>query len=159
MILLLWRGFLVVVLSAILGILVNTVSPDGIPLFGPVPLPDAGGLNSVSAEDAYHLFQEKSCVFVDARSEEEFCQGHIPGAQLLTQDDFDETISTFRSLIPQNTPLVTYCSGQGCGSSVEVAEMLLEDGYLNVKIFFGGWELWKQKGYPVVKENNSHTAG
>ena len=87
---------------------------------------------------------------MDARSREEFCEGHIPGAQLLTQDDFDQEILRFSEIVPHDTLLVTYCSGEACGSSKEVADLLIDAGYTNVKIFFGGWEKWKLKGCPVA---------
>jgi rhodanese-related sulfurtransferase len=151
MIKLMWRGALIVIVSAVLGVCVNAVSPGGVPLFGAVPPVDMNGLESVEAEEALRLFKEKQVVFVDARSEEEFCEGHIPGAKLLTQDDFEDNISTFKQMVPADTPLVTYCSGEGCGSSMEVAGLLKDEGYENTKIFLGGWEKWKLKGCPVAE--------
>ncbi len=140
---------IVVLVSIGFGMIANTVSSRGIPLMGPVPQPpNTEGVKRIALEEAYRLFRERRSVFVDARSEEEFRAGHIPGAHFLNHDNFEESVSTFRDLIPSDTVLVTYCSGEGCGSSREVAELLHEEGFSDIRLFSGGWDRWKQKGYP-----------
>jgi rhodanese-related sulfurtransferase len=149
---LLKRSFLIVGISLCLGLFANTVSPRGIPLFGPVPeVPDSSGMKSIGLEEAYSLFLKPDRVFVDSRSDEEFREGHIQGARLLDYYSFEESVSTFRDLIPADTTLVTYCAGEGCGSSREVAELLKEEGYQDIRVFVGGWDRWQEKGYPVEK--------
>jgi rhodanese-related sulfurtransferase len=95
---------------------------------------------------------------VDARSQEEYRAGHLPRALLLSKDTFEETIASWKALVPQETLLITYCAGAGCESSMEVAALLLEEGYTRVKVFFGGWEQWRRAGYPVEK-NGSQGGG
>jgi hypothetical protein len=81
--------------GAALGLVANHFSPRGIPLFPParaqeqpaLPLPP--GLRSISPEQAYAAFRSQSSLFVDARSPEEYAQGHIPGALNLAPGDFD----------------------------------------------------------------------
>ena len=53
--------------------------------------------------------------------------------------------------IPTDTLLITYCSGAECESSTDVAALLAEEGYSQVKVLFGGWENWKRAGYPVER--------
>jgi len=146
----LFRRSLVLVLVSIgFGVCVNSVSSRGIPLLGPVPQPPVvEGLRNIDLEEAYRLFREGRCVFVDARSEEEFREARVPGARLLTYDMFDESVSAFRDLIPRDTILITYCSAEGCGSSREVAELLQADGFTDIRLFTGGWDEWKQAGFP-----------
>jgi hydroxyacylglutathione hydrolase len=134
-----------------LGVLVNAISPWGIPLFGPVSTGDVEGIADIGLGEAWALCNQGKAVFVDARSPEEYRAGHIPGALLLTLDDFEETVATWRNLIPSETLLIAYCSGEGCESSREVAALLAEEGYTRVKVFFGGWEHWTGAGYPVEK--------
>jgi rhodanese-related sulfurtransferase len=156
--LLLRRSSLVLLVAVCVGMLANAVSPQGLPLLGPVPRPpDNNGFTSIDLDEAYRLFLGRRSVFVDARSGEEFREGRIPGARLLTYDDFEETVSTFRDLIPEDTILVTYCSGEGCGSSREVAELLSEEGYKNIRLFVGGWDQWKGSGYPVEKDRSGES--
>ena len=145
------RGLLICFVACSLGILVNGVSPWGIPLLGPVPDGDNEGVAGIELGEAWALYNEGSAVFVDARSQQEFRAGHIPGALLLTLDDFEETVASWRNLIPSETLLIAYCAGEGCDSSREVAALLVEEGYSQVKVFFGGWEDWKGAGYSVEK--------
>lgn len=145
------RGLLICLVAGSLGILVNAASPWGIPLLGPLPATDNEGIADIELGEAWALCNEGKALFVDARSPEEFRAGHIPGALLLPVDDFEETVASRRSLIPLETLLITYCAGEGCDSSREVAALLVEEGYSQVKVFFGGWEDWKRAGYPVEK--------
>lgn len=146
------RGVIICLAGAILGVLFNALSPRGIDLLGPVPHRKAEGIGELRLEEAWALHKERTGVFVDARSAEEFSAGHIPGALLLPLDDFDEAVSSWTDLIPLETLLITYCAGAGCDSSWDVAELLKEEGYSQIKVFFGGWEQWKGAGYPVEKD-------
>jgi rhodanese-related sulfurtransferase len=136
--------------GAVIGVLFNAVSPKGIALLGPVPHRQVKGIGELELEEARALHEERTAVFVDARSAKEFNEGHIPGALLLPPDDFDEAISSWTELIPRETLLITYC-GAGCDSSLDLAELLKEEGYSRIKVFFGGWDKWKGAGYPVEK--------
>lgn len=148
------RCLLICFVAGSLGIFVNALSSRGIPLFGPVPEGGRGGIAEVDLKQAWALYQEGKAVFVDARSPREYRAGHIPRAFLLSQDTFEEAASSWRSLVPLDTPVITYCSGEGCDSSKEVAALLIDAGYSRVKVFFGGWEEWKRAGYPVEKDSS-----
>jgi len=147
------RGVWICFAASSLGILVNAVSPRGIPLLGPVPLRVGNGVEEIPLEEVWALHKEGRGVFVDARSAKEYRVGHIPRALWLSPDAFEETVSSWKDLIPPETLLITYCGGEGCESSRDVAALLIEEGYRRVKVFFGGWEQWKRAGYPV--ENGS----
>jgi rhodanese-related sulfurtransferase len=146
---------MICLIGAILGVLFNAVSPRSIDLLGPVPHRVVEGIGELSLEEAWDLHKQRTGVFVDARSAKEFGAGHIPGALLLPLEDFDEAVSSWKDLIPLETLLITYCAGAGCDSSLDVAEWLKEEGYSQVKVFFGGWEQWKGAGYPVEKEEKA----
>ena len=145
------RGVMICLAGAVFGVLFNAVSSRSIDLLGPVPHREAKGISELGLEEARALYEERTGVFVDARSAKEFGEGHIPGALLLPLDDFDEAVSSWTDLIPFDTLMITYCAGAGCESSWDVAELLKEEGYSQVKVFFGGWGEWKDAGYPVEK--------
>ena len=107
------------------------------------------GLEKIGLEIVWKVFRAGGTVFVDARSEEEYNAGHIPGALFLPQEILEESLSSLMDLIPLDTLVVTYCSGEGCGSSSEAAELLQEAGFTNVKVFYGGWDVWMGAGHPV----------
>ena len=146
------RGALILLVSGLLGLSVNALSPRGLPLLGTVPVRESGGIARIGLPEAWELHQARKGVFVDARSEEDYRSGHIRGAILLDQESFETSISAFQELVPLDTLLVAYCSGEGCGSSSEVAQLLKEAGYRNLRVFSGGWEEWSKGGYPVEGE-------
>jgi rhodanese-related sulfurtransferase len=144
-----WRSVLICLIAASLGILVNAVSPRGIPLLGPLPTLNNEGIERIGLKEAWTLFQTGRAVFVDARSREEFYAGHIAGALLVTREDFEESVSSLWDLIPPDALMVTYCAGEGCEASTELAGLLQDAGYTRIKVFYAGWKQWREAGYPV----------
>ncbi len=141
------------------ALVVNHISPRGIPLFGnwdsSAGIVSANSTNEDSLfseirdiETAKQIFDQGNAVFVDARSEESFNQGHIAGAVSLPVGRFQEKIQSFRELYVPSTPLVTYCSGRACQDSHELARFLEVVGYSDIRIFIDGYPAWKDKGYP-----------
>ena len=144
------RAFGIVAFSSLVAVIANMVSPSGIPLIGTSHRLNQG-VEEVSLERALVQFRGKQAVFVDSRDREEFKEGHIPGAISLPSMEFDQHGPLFMELVSLDTIIVTYCSGKGCDSSMELAELLLDSGYRKVKVFYGGWQQWKDAGYPIEK--------
>jgi len=48
--------------------------------------------------------------------------------------------------------LMLYCSGFGCPDSFDLGERLLAEGYLDVRVYEGGFPEWRDAGLPVEKE-------
>lgn len=143
------RAALIVVGAGLIALLVNGVSSKGLPLWGPLSTLHWSNVEQIGLETAKELFEKKAAVFVDSRDKEEFARGHIKGAFSLPTAQFDHHAPLFMDLVPRTTPVVTYCSGQGCDTSTELAELLIGSGYKNVKVFYGGWQHWREAGYPV----------
>jgi rhodanese-related sulfurtransferase len=109
------------------------------------------GLEMVPLSKAKELFESGLVLFLDSRHEYEYNAGHIRGAVNVPLNKFingDE----FLGGIPRDKTLVVYCDGSECNSSIELAIKLEESGFINVKIFFGGWKEWKSSGLPVEKK-------
>lgn len=99
---------------------------------------------------AKNRFDQKSAVFLDARSPDEYKEGHIPGALEFYADDFDKYAPLVLPQLKDKTQeIITYCHGSSCELSVHLAKALMDQGYTNVKVFFGGWPEWKKSGYPI----------
>jgi rhodanese-related sulfurtransferase len=143
------RAVLIVVGATLVALFVNGVSPKGLPLWGSASSVHWSKVEQIGLDTAKELFEKKAAVFVDSRDKEEFAKGHIKGAFSLPTAQFDHHAPLFMDLVPLTTPVVTYCSGQGCDSSTELAELLIGSGYKNVKVFYGGWQHWREAGYPV----------
>ncbi|WP_290663884.1 rhodanese-like domain-containing protein [Ignavibacterium sp.] len=98
---------------------------------------------------AYQLYLQ-GAKFIDARMPEEFAEGHIKGAINIPFDG-DESYRDILKTIGKDEIIVTYCSGTECDLSILLGDELFEKGYKRVYIFFGGWNDWLEKGYPISK--------
>lgn len=104
---------------------------------------------AIKIDKAYELFQ-KGVKFIDARMPEEFNEGHIKGAINIPFDG-DESYREALKSIKKDEIIVTYCSGTECDLSILLGDELFEKGYKKVYIFFGGWNDWLAKNYPIAK--------
>jgi len=83
-------------------------------------------------------------VFLDVREDDEYEQGHIPGAVHIPRGHLEARIDL--SSIKQDQDIVVYCAA-GVRSAF-AARTLTEDlGYNKVKSLKGGFQLWKDRGY------------
>ena len=98
---------------------------------------------------AKKLYDSQKFVFVDARSRDDYDQGHIKGAVSLPVGQFDEKIEAFFDQYPPEKAIVTYCSGRTCVDSHELAQFLLEFGYTQVNVFIDGFPGWTAEGHPI----------
>ncbi|MDY0163590.1 rhodanese-like domain-containing protein [Desulfobotulus sp.] len=147
----LWQIPLILAISTFLALGINLLRKDGLPLFKtPEALLEASG-ETLSMEEAIHLFRKNQAVFVDARDKRDYDQGRIAGARLLAYDDFDNHIADFFEEVAPETSLVVYCDGRHCDLSHGVARLLREFGYERVKVLVNGWSLWQEAGLPVER--------
>ena len=56
--------------------------------------------------------------------------------------------------ISVNTPIITYCDGENCELSHNLAKFLLDMGFTNVRILVNGWSKWQNADLPVEKEGS-----
>ena len=137
--------------SATLGIVVNHFSPRGIPIFARgdqegLPLPP--GLLAISPEEARRMLDDESAIFLDARSPEEYAEGHIRGARSLPLEAFEESYMDVAEQIESAASAVVYCEGIECADAVRTAERLLEAFPGKVYVLELGWRAWLEAGYP-----------
>ena len=84
---------------------------------------------------------------VDVREESEFAKDHLPGAIHLGKGIIERDIET-RAPDP-STPMILYCGG-GFRSAL-AADNLQKMGYTNVISMDGGIREWREKNYPLVR--------
>ena len=51
--------------------------------------------------------------------------------------------------VPKNQPVVTYCACPSEEAAIQAAQVLLENGFTNVKALKGGWVGWQKANGPV----------
>jgi rhodanese-related sulfurtransferase len=131
------RTLLLFFLSALMALAIWAVHP-GMPRYAEGKLGEGGIFLSQLSDD-------DSILWIDARSEEEFNDGHIPGAVILSLDDFDEQIESVMSQYDSSRITVIYCSEDRCQTSQKIAEILKREFDLeNIYFLEGGWEAWQE---------------
>ena len=89
---------------------------------------------NITAEEAKQIMDsEKGCIILDVRTQEEYDQGHIPGAILIPDTEIEAQAE--KVLTDKDQLILVYCrSGR---RSKLAAEALVELGYTNIKEFGG----------------------
>lgn len=87
-----------------------------------------------------------SVLFVDARPQARYDAGHIPGAVLLNEENWDDLFPAFSDAWDPDKTVVVYCDGGACEASQHVATRLREALQVkNVFVLKGGWPEWQRK--------------
>ena len=167
------RVIYIVIVSSIIGFVINFLRPDGISLsreenqlvwadsLDQIKIVDGDSINAnpekspskdstinlkknragndetsvesfkepiaINLKQAYELYK-KNIVFLDARGNIDYKEGHIKNALNLPYYDFDN-----------------------CDLSILLGKQLFESGYKKIYIFFGGWNDWLNANYPIGK--------
>ena len=114
------------------------------------------GLQLIDGFQAEQLFhdprrQQDSIVFIDARDEAHYQQGHIPGAYEFDPYHPEKYFDTVLPLCQKAEQIVVYCNSGDCDDSESAAILLRDVGIPNQKIFVyaGGISEWTTNGLPV----------
>jgi rhodanese-related sulfurtransferase len=85
---------------------------------------------------------------VDVREDNEWANGHLPGAVHLGKGIIERDI--VQRVPDTNAKIILYCGG-GFRSAL-AAENLQKMGYTNVESMDGGWRGWVEAGLPTAKD-------
>jgi rhodanese-related sulfurtransferase len=149
---------ILVVISFFIAIVCNAASANSIPLLAK-KIEQASELD-LSSQDPVLLtisleqaksFYEEDILFLDARDEAYYEQGHIKGA--MKNIFLMELIFNIESIQSKSDPLVVYCGDPGCGDSEDLAYDLQDSGFNKLYVFKGGWLEWSAAGYPSEIKN------
>lgn len=95
------------------------------------------------------FYDAGAALIVDARDAEDYEAGHIPGAINLPYDEFAGHYEFLETLDTGGRPIITYCSGGTCETSMNLAFDLRSVGHSKVLVFLGGYPEWEDGGLPV----------
>jgi len=147
----------IMLIALTFGVIANQLRPDRLPLIADWS-PEArltlklGNKILIPFDEARDTFFSGAAVFIDARSSEEYREGHIQGARNLPIGAFDEKAGEVLIDLPEETLIITYCDGEKCTLSAELAQKLKQIGFENVRVLFNGWTVWKQHHLPAQVE-------
>jgi rhodanese-related sulfurtransferase len=142
------EGIVILVISAVAGLVFNQVRKEGIPL---IAAADAFRVETdaefIKVDDARMLYEEGSAIFVDARAAEFFDIAHIEGA--INVPPVSGAPDSLAYLLPADPAIVAYASEQSQRQAGVVADRLLEMGFGKVYVLYGGLEEWQRLDLPV----------
>jgi rhodanese-related sulfurtransferase len=164
-----WQIPALIVLATLIAVGVNHFRADGLPIVGnwsvEARFADAAGESLVvSLDEAQGLFAAQGTLFLDARPADQYAQGHIQGALSLPWQEVDRSFDEMAGRLEQAAAIVTYCDGESCDLSHELALFLKELGYADVRVLVNGWSVWQKAGLPIQSgadgfEKSSHVDG
>lgn len=110
-------------------------------------------VNLVQVEKLLHDpgYGQGSIIFVDARDDDHYQAGHIPGAYQLDYYHPDKYLATVVTACQAAKQVVVYCTGGDCEDSELTAIMLRDGGIPNQKLFVysGGMNEWEARQEPL----------
>ena len=147
-----------VVISIFLSFSSNLVRKDSIPFLakkleitGDIDFEsDENTLVAISLDKAKDFF-ENGVLFIDARDEVYYNDGHIKNA--MKNVFLMELIFNIEDKQTKEDPIVVYCGDPGCGDSEDLAYDLQNEGFKKLFVFKGGWLEWSAANYPADRFN------
>ena len=89
-----------------------------------------------------------SYFIVDARPANKFEAGHVPGAINLPKALLSQNLDK----LPKDKTIIFYCGGLACKLSPQSAEIALQNGFTDVKVWYAGMPGWIRAGnYSVIE--------
>jgi rhodanese-related sulfurtransferase len=117
-----------------------------------------GDTMALDLDQAIPLYKNRQATFVDARDASNFHKGHIKGALNLPWHDVQEQFMAVAPRLDPELLIITYCDGESCALSHDLAFFLKEMGF-NVKVMTGGWDAWTKANMPVTPEEKGNLDG
>lgn len=99
------------------------------------------GMDWVSIRDLLSRMDDGTLVLLDVRSDDEFTQGHLPGAINIPIEQLEQRINE----LSLNADVVAYCKGQYCVLTSEAVSILRASGR-DAKPLAGGVSEWCAAG-------------
>jgi rhodanese-related sulfurtransferase len=107
-----------------------------------------GGIRLLRLTEAEALWHEPSTIFLDVRSATDYEFGHIAGAILLPEGEFEQRFPELRPRLERARAIVVYCKSEDCGKSLWAAIRLRNEGLKQAAIYPAGWNEWYLHGLP-----------
>jgi rhodanese-related sulfurtransferase len=116
----------------------------------------AEGLQLIDSKRVIELFNDPAkeqglTIFVDARDDDHFFAGHIPGAYQLDHYHPENYLAQVLPACQFAQKIVVYCKGGACEDSEQTAIFLRDAGIAKDRLFVyaGGFDDWSAQHHPV----------
>lgn len=161
-------GILIMIVATVIGVVHNAVRSEPIKLFpraagapvtseatttlppGTPRITDAEfAAGEIPMNRVNTLVASGAVVLIDARSEGEYAEGHLPGAMNVPYDSFVDYAGELESNVLLDQPVIIYCRSVTCDLSDQLAQEMRLMGYERVVLYKGGWDEWTAAGLPT----------
>jgi rhodanese-related sulfurtransferase len=116
----------------------------------------AEGLQLAESNQVARFFAESQAepnqvIFVDARNDEHYQAGHIPGAYQLDHFHIENYLGAVLPICQVAQKIIVYCKGGSCEDSEQTALFLRDAGVPKEKLFVyaSGFDEWTANQMPV----------
>ncbi len=145
---------LIAVLSLVLALVFNLYNDNQIPLVNIIG--DVPGVEEISLPQALDLYKKKEAIFVDARKSNFYEQRHIEGSVNLPVLFFDLQYPMFQFMlmqqqVPKDKPVVVYGGTVSRRFDKELAKLLKERDFPQVRILGGDYQAW-ERTFPLKEQ-------
>lgn len=106
-------------------------------------------IEQVSLEDVQTRIGEGKGVVIDTLVQEHYEARHIPGAVNACVYEIIFVSSVAEVAPDKEKPVILYGAGPQSLDSMTAAEKLQREGYVDVSVFLGGLEAWREAGLPL----------
>ncbi len=151
--LVLLRTLVIQILGIGAGLIYTVIFSEQL-LFGDIEISEKQyDITYLSLEALQNIIQSKSKILlIDGRSELAYHEGHILGAVNIPYMQRDYFSQQLLADVARELPIIVYCSGKNCNTSVELAKFLSQKfRFINIQVFEGGWEEWIKGENPIQK--------
>jgi rhodanese-related sulfurtransferase len=103
-------------------------------------------VEQISARDARNLIEANpdALLVCGYEKDDDFQKNDLQGA--ISLSDFRRRISS----LAKDQPIVFYCACPHDETATAQAQKYSKEGFTNVKIIEGGFNAWKEAGYPIA---------
>ncbi|MCK4766592.1 MAG: rhodanese-like domain-containing protein [Candidatus Aminicenantes bacterium] len=152
-------------ISIIAGFVYNGLSGASLPVFKKyVPVEEEDGaaypefVDEIDVETLKALLDSDALLF-DARTREDYCLGHLPGAVSFPVYEFDDVFGHMGELLSEGRTIIAYCSSVTCIDSTLLVKKLYAKGHRDVFVYRGGYTEWTELNNPVTNPQDNVEEG
>ncbi len=112
----------------------------------------------LTLDDVIQLFNDPQAstgeyIFIDARADQPFQAGHIPGAFQCDYYRLEEYLPRVLDRVQNADKVIVYCNGGECEDSLLVCRQFKSFTSMEkIYLFRGGWQAWQGAGEPVEQD-------
>ena len=113
----------------------------------PIPIQSRTQSYEIEVTALYEKIKSKDVIIIDVRTPQEYTQGHLPKAQNIPLQEFNDRIEELSAYKEKEIFLV-------CASGVRshtATQTLNQHGFTKAQNVLGGTRGWQAKGYPTDK--------